>query len=185
MSRPTVFYARKTLVLWIAGVSIFWVAALGFFFTREMDRLNRGNARHLARVRALSKESARMRQENRMLKVRAEGLKIKIENLAAARRAAAPPPKLEVEETPFPVGRAVEVVPGRLFVTAARIEGGRVRVRLAALEDGKQANRSRTLSPGEAWRIAYAGADYVLLLHGIESSPPAARISVRRFVKKK
>jgi len=179
--RPaTVFYSRRTLIVWVLAASAFWVALLGFFFLRHEEERARELSLLRGQARELGQDALKARAEQRLLEERAGKLQAEVERLAAKVKAA-PPPEPVLEEQLFPLGRAVEVVPGRLFVTAGRLEGERLRLRMSSLEDGQETNRTRALAPGESWRFDYAGETYALLLHALSPKPPGARISVRKL----
>ncbi len=179
----TVYYARSTLLAWLAGASLLWIVLLGFAYLRLKERDAGEMEKIRARVRRLAAEGRKLRQSSLREKSRAAKLRARVRDLAEKLKQAAPPPAPLVRDQLFPLGEAVEIVPGRLYVTAARFEGGRLRVRMAELTGGLQANRNRSLAPGEIWRFELGGKAYILLLHALSDRPPGARISIREFGK--
>jgi hypothetical protein len=76
---------------------------------------------------------------------------------------------------------AIAIIPDRLFVTLARLDGERARIRIAAIREGKKRNRSRTLSPGQTWRFTAESKSYALVFHSRKSKPPGVHLSIRRL----
>lgn len=181
MSPPTetVYYSRRRLVGWCAGLSALWASLFGLLYVN----LQEGRLEEAARLRAQASgreaELTKLRAERQALEERAGRLLARAEGLLAQLRQAAPPEPV-VEERLFPLGKAEEVVPGRLFLTVGRLENGRARLRLAAVGGSGPEPGSRLLPPGEAWSFTFLGESYTLLVHELSGQPPGARISIRK-----
>ncbi len=170
----TVFYSRKTLVLWVVAVSAVLIAVFGYFLVSAKNRRVREIAGLRTQIRTLKEEGVQLRVANQMLKIQAAKQRARIEQKL-------PPPELHVTEHIFPVGKAIAVIPGRLFVTLARLDGERARIRIAAIREGSKGNRSRTLAPGQTWRFRVEKKSYALVFHARKSRPPGAHLSIRRL----
>ncbi len=177
----TVFYSRKTLIVWVAAASAFWIAAMGFLLLSSRERRSEERSRSRETIRNFTQETIRLRAEAEGLKGRSAELEAKYKEAAEKLKRLGSPAAAVMEESRLPFGEAAEAVPGRLFITVARVAGGRARIRIAELIGGKQANRETSLAPGESWQFTFGGETYALLLHAIEQSPPGARISIRKL----
>ncbi len=174
----TVFYSRKTLVLWVLAVSAVLIAVLGYLLIAERNNRERETARLRAQVRGIKEEVVKWRVANQILKIQAGKSRRQLQEPA---RKKSPPPKPKVTSLVFPVGMAIAIIPDRLFVTLARLDGERARIRIAAIREGKKRNRSRTLSPGQTWRFTAENKTYALVFHSRKSQPPGAHLSIRRL----
>ncbi|OGL63766.1 MAG: hypothetical protein A3I72_13275 [Candidatus Tectomicrobia bacterium RIFCSPLOWO2_02_FULL_70_19] len=181
MSPPseTVYYSRRTLVVWCLGLSALWASLFGLIYVSAEQGRVRERASLAAQAQSRGEELIKLRAENRSLQERSAKFLAQAEELLAQVKALAPP-ELAVEERLFPLGTAVEIVPGRLFLTVGRLESGRARLRLAAVAGGGADLGSRALPPGEPWAFAFAGENYTLLVHELSARPPGAKISIRK-----
>lgn len=181
MSPPseTIYYSRRTLVLWCAGLSALWACLFGLLYVNAAQERMREKASLAAQAQSRGEELIKLRAENRSLQERSAKFLAQAEELLAQVKTLAPP-ELAVEERLFPLGKAEEIVPGRLFLTVGRLEGERARLRLAAVAGGGADLGSRSLPPGEPWAFTFAGEGYTLLVHELSSRPPGARISIRK-----
>jgi hypothetical protein len=177
----TVFYSRKTLFFWIFVVTVLLSAVFGYFLKTERNTREKETARLQKKVRNLSEEGVKLRVANQILQIEASKLKRQIQELGGKISRKPQPPSLDVSEKFFPVGKAVAVIPGRLFVTLSRLDGERARIRIAAIEQGEQSNRQRTLAPGQTWKISVGKNSYALLLHSLKNHPLGALLSIRKF----
>ena len=135
------------------AVSAVLITVLGYLLLAESDNRKRETARLRTQVRKLKEEVVKWRVANQILKIQAGKSKRLLQEPAGKK---SPPPKPKVTSLVFPVGKAIAIIPDRLFVTLARLNGERARIRIAVLGEGKKGNRSRTLSPGQTWRFTAA-----------------------------
>ncbi len=175
------YYSRTTLWGWLATVSLLWIFILGASFVWLQERRVLERTAFQEKLEKLAREAEMLRQASREETRRAADLRARLKDLKGKLEKMAPPPVPVMEETFCPLGQALEVAPGQLFVTAGRLEGERVRVRITEIHEEGKANRSRSLAPGESWRFEYRGEIYVLLVHALPRRPPGARISIRKF----
>ncbi len=173
----TVFYSRKTLVLWAAAVSAVPIVALGYLLLQEKSSREREAAGLRVEVRKLKEEVVKLKVANQILNI--EGARQTRGGQRPAKEKK-PPPAPKAISLVFPVGQAIAIVPDRLFVTLARLDGERARIRVAAIREGEKGNRSRTLSPGQSLRFTAEKYLYALVFHSRMSRPPGAHLSIRR-----
>ncbi len=175
----TVYYSRRTLITWSlsAAAAVALAAGMVFFTT---------GARHAAdikllrgQVRLLSARSVKLRASNSKIEKQAAALKLRLGKTPPEK--STPVPALMIEERGFPLGEAVEILPGRVFITLSRLDGGRARIRIAEIGGGETSNRSRALQPGQTWRFTTGGNAYALLFHSLKGTPPEARLSIRQL----
>jgi hypothetical protein len=181
MSPPseTVYYSRRKLVGWCIGLSVFWGSLFGLYYVNVQEGKMEVAARRRARERMRGQEVVRLRAEKRALEDRTGKLQARADELSERLKKLVPPEPV-MEERLFPLGKAIEIVPGRLFLTLARQEGDRVRLRLAAVGGGGAEQGSRSLPPGEPWTFSFLGESYTLLVHELSDRPPGALISIRK-----
>ncbi|MEK6712410.1 MAG: hypothetical protein AABZ64_17720 [Nitrospinota bacterium] len=175
----TVYYSRRTLVLWCAGLSAFWACLSGVLYVNLREGRLEESARLGVQARAREGELLRLRAENQTLQERSARLLAQAEELLGKLTQLAPP-EIAVEERLFPLGKAEEVLAGRLFLTVGRLEGERARLRLAAVAGGGADLGGRLLPPGEPWTFTFAEESYTLLVHELSARPPGAKISIRK-----
>lgn len=181
---PTVFYSRRTLIYWVAAALLLAATIGGYAFVRLKEKSDARFMRARQALQALKKYAERLSREQIRLGQRIAALQKKIREGEKKRRAvkvssAIIAPAIIVKERLFPLGKAVEISAGRLFVTVARVARGRIRLRLAEISGGKQINRSKRIAPGEAWKFSHGGKEYILLVHAAVARPPGAQISIR------
>ena len=174
----TVYYPRKTLLIWVALTAALMAVGGGALLMAGGKKTAREIAGLRKSVAGLARESARLRGDNARLARQAAALEIR---LKAAGPRPSPPPRVVVKERAFPLDEAVAVLPGRLFVTVSGVEGGRARIRLAEIRDGEAKNLSRNLRPGETLKFEAGKESFALLLHSLKGDPPRARLSIRRL----
>lgn len=175
----TVYYSRRKLVVWCLGLTALWACLFGLFYVNNEQGRIAEKASLAGQSRAREQELARLQAEKRAAEERAAKLQARAEELSEKLKKLVPPEPV-AEEQLYPLGMAVEIVPGRLFLTAARIEGERVRLRLASISGTGADLGSRSLPAGEPWMFSFAGESYTLLVHELSSRPPGAKISIRK-----
>ena len=121
----TVFYFRKTPIVWVAAASSLWIAAMGFFLISSRERRSEELSRDREKNRNFAQETIRLRAEAERLKGRSAELEAKYKEVAEKLKRLGPPPAAVMEESRLPFGEAAEAVPGRLFIKVARVAGGR------------------------------------------------------------
>ena len=65
----TVFYSRKTLVLWVSAFSLIPIAVLGYLLVQEKSGREREAAGLRAQVRKLKEEVVKLKVTNQILKI--------------------------------------------------------------------------------------------------------------------
>lgn len=174
----TVYYSRKTLVLWAVVISAISIAVMGYLLALEKGSRVRETASLRAQVQKLKEEVVKLKVANQIMKIEAAKQTPEIDRPAKEQKPSTDPKAVSLV---FPVGQAIAVVPDRLFVTLARLDGERARIRVAAIREGEKGNRSRTLSPGQTWRFTAEKKSYALVFHSRKSHPPGAHLSIRRL----
>jgi len=178
----TVYYSRRTLVIWTVSAAALVAATAGavFFVT---GKKHAGEIASLRKnVQGLARDSAKLRAANERLADRVAALKRQVKG-ASPKPKALPLPALVIEERPFPVGEAVAVLPDRLFITVSRVDGDRARIRTAEILSGGTKNTSRILQPGQTWKISAGTDSFALLFHSLKGGE--VRLSIRRLRKAK
>lgn len=176
---PTVFYSRRTLIYWVAAALLLAATIGGYAFVRLKEKSDARFMRARQALQALKKYAERLSREQIRLGQRIAALQKKIRVAEKKKKTAIIAPAIIVKERLFPLGKAVEISAGRLFVTVARVARGRIQLRLAEISGGKQINRSKRIAPGEAWKFSHGGKEYILLVHAAVARPPGAQISIR------
>lgn len=177
---PTVYYSRRTLITWTLSAAAVVAIAGGAVIVATGARQAKQITLLREQVRRLASGSAKLRASNAGLEKQAASLRRRLEKMPV-KKDPKPEPAPAVKERTFTPGEAVEIVPGRLFVTLSRLDGERARIRVAELRAGDSKNISRVLSPGQTWRFEANGETYVLLFHSLKGSPPGVRLSVRKL----
>ncbi|MDA1000779.1 MAG: hypothetical protein O2807_09750 [bacterium] len=176
---PTVFYSRRTLIYWAAGAFLLAATIGGYALVRLKEQSEARLQIARQNLQILKKYAEELAREQARLGGQIAALQKKIRAAEKKRAAAQAPPALIVKERLFPLAKAVEISPGRLFATVARVESGRVLIRLAEISGTKEINRSKRIAPGEAWKFSHGGKSYILLVHSAAARPAGARISIR------
>lgn len=159
-------------------MTVLSTAVFGYLLVVGENTRERESTGLRAQVRRLKAESVKLRLANQMLKIKVAKQKLQ-PKLPAARKT--PPPKSKVVDHVFPVGKAIAIIREKIFVTLARMEGERARIRIASIREGDKGNRSRSLLPGQTWRFKVGKISYALVFHSRKSNPPGARLSIRRL----
>jgi hypothetical protein len=181
---PTVFYSRRVLITWTLAAATAAAAAVAIASGAVMVTMGTRHAKQIAllqgEVRRLAEASVKLRVSNTTLAKQAASLRRRLEGMPV-KKDPKPGPAPAVKAHIFTQGVAVEIVPGRLFVTLSRLDGERARIRIAELEGVETRNISRVLSPGQIWRFETRGETYILLFHSLKGSPPEVRLSVSKI----
>ncbi len=180
----TIYYSRRVLITWTLSAAAAAAAAVAIAGGAVIVTTGTNQAKQIAllrgEVRRLASASVKLRASNTTLEKQTASLRRRLEKLPV-KKVPKPGPALAVKEHVFTPGVAVEIVPGRLFVTLSRLDGARARIRIAQLQGGETRNISRVLSPGQTWRFEENGETYVLLFHSLKGSPPEVRLSVTKL----
>jgi len=182
-SRPaTVYYSRRTLLIWAVSTASLVAATAGavFFFTGKNHESEICILRK--KIYSLTQDSANLRAANARLAERMSALKRQV-NLATPKLKTSLGPTLLIKERTFPVGEAVVVLPGHLFVTVYRVEGDRARIRVAQIRSDETKNTSRILQLGQVWKFSAGEDSFALLFHSLEGGE--VRLSIRKLSKVK
>ena len=180
----TVYYSRRKVAGWILTVAAVLTGAFGAAFYTTGKKQAGEIASFQKQINKLAGEGAKLRASNEKLKTQVARLQRRVRSASGPKTPPPPPaPALAplVGERTFPPGEAVEVIQGRLFVTVARLDGERARIRIADIREGKTSNRIRALEPGQTWRFQSGGDTFALLFHSLKGYPPSARISIRKI----
>ncbi|MBT3350391.1 MAG: hypothetical protein HOJ95_07600 [Nitrospinaceae bacterium] len=177
---PTVYYSRRVLITWTLGAAAAVAILAGAVVVTTGGRQAKKIALLRGEIQQLAKASLKLRASNTKLEKQAASLHERLKTLPQ-KKPSKPVPALSIQERLFTPGLAVEIVPARLFVTLARLDGERARIRVAELEAGETRNTSRVMSPGQIWRIETRSDTFILLYHSLKGSPPEVRLSVSKL----
>jgi predicted nuclease with TOPRIM domain len=98
---------------------------MGFLLLSSREKQNEELSRSREKIRNFTQETIRLRAGAERLKGRSAELEAKYQEAAEKLKRLGPPPAAVMEESHLPFGEAAEAVPGRLFITVARVAGGR------------------------------------------------------------